>query len=311
MATPFVDLYKYVTENGIVVPDTSELKETVENRFKEIFGNDISTDPTTPTGAFIEGITLLCKNVLGINAQNANWSGTSQTLGSYLDAIGSLFGVQRLLNETDGEFRKRLEISRSRGSGFAESIRQAISNVDGVTNCVVLNNGHSYPAIMPEGEPYGIVVAPHSVFVCVNGGNDNDIAEAIISAKSAGCGYTTSAEYGTVKSMTVTDGNTGSENDVMFYNPTSITITMDVTIDPFHYSGEDIEADIKDKIDYYLAHNAMGCVLRSYDIEHYLNESGLGFIVKSAIMKYNGQAVDNLTVKPHQIVVESSITVIQ
>lgn len=311
MATPFIDLYKYVTENGTVIPDTSELKDMVETRFKEIFGDEISTDPNTPTGLFIESITMLCKNVLGVNAQNANWSGTTQTIGPYLDAIGSLFGVSRLLNETDTEYRQRLEISRSRGSGFAESIRQAVSNVNGVTDCTVLNNGHAYPAVMPQGVEYGIAVEPHSVFICVNGGIDNDIAEAIISAKSAGCGYTTTADYGTVTSMTVTDGNTGSENDVKFYRPIEIEATFDVTVDPFHYEGEDIEADINSLVEFYLSHHTMGSVLKPIDIERHLTEANLGFMVKSVVIRYLGQEVDKIVVKPHQIVTASSITVIK
>ena len=68
----FEDLYNFVDNSGITIPVTTDVKTSVENTFKRIFGADLDVSDETPVGRLIEAITLLFVNVLGVNAQNAN-----------------------------------------------------------------------------------------------------------------------------------------------------------------------------------------------------------------------------------------------
>ena len=303
MATQFVNLYDYVARTGVVIPDTAVLQTMVENRFKEIFGSEVSLDPTTPMGIFVSSITQLCKDVIGVNSQNANWSGTAQTVGAYLDAIGSLFGVNRDAGESDDEYRARLSKSMSLGAGFAESIRREVGNVNGVTCAVVLDNGYATPTACPSGSKYAITIPAHSIFVCVNGGNSDDIAHAILNTKSSGCGFTTTSEYGEVEKKIV------DENDIYFYRPTKVNVTIDVTVDGSYYTGGDIESDVQSEIAYYLAHHTMGSVLTPTAIISHITNGGLGITATDIVIRYNGQAQSELVVKPYQVVVATTITV--
>lgn len=70
----------------------------------------------------------------------------------------------------------------------------------------------------------GYNLAPHSIFVCVIGGADQDIAKAIYEHLSAGCDY----NGNTV--IPVTDKYTGAVEKVKFYRPANYNIYIKVRI---------------------------------------------------------------------------------
>lgn len=314
MSTAFTDLYKFSSEHGIVIEDTSKIRETIENKFKEIFGNDFNTDSNTPNGVLIDALTLMFKNVLGVNAQNANWASISQSAGSYLDAIGSILGVNRLDGETDDNYRLRLADSGGRGSGFAQNIRQAISEVDGVKKAIVYDNGHGYEATLPTNpdgtiKDFAIRVPAHSIFVCVDGGVDANVANAIYRTKSAGCGYTTDTAYGTPTKITIPDTYSGSSNDVYFYRPSEIEIAITVKINDTFYTGEDVVQDTKDAIAKCLIDNSMGNILTTEKINLAIVGTGKGIICNSVTMTQDGIATNSVTAYPYNILKSTDPTV--
>ena len=70
----------------------------------------------------------------------------------------------------------------------------------------------------------GYTLTPHSIFVCVIGGADQDIAKAIYEHLSAGCDY----NGNTV--IPVTDEYTGAVEQVKFYRPANYNIYIKVQI---------------------------------------------------------------------------------
>ena len=102
----FGTLYDYVTNSGIVIPQTSDIKAKVEAAFIDIFGSDFSFDTETPAGRLVEAITFFFLNALVVNAQNANQLNPDQATGNYLDAIGALFGTSRLAGMNDAKYRE-------------------------------------------------------------------------------------------------------------------------------------------------------------------------------------------------------------
>lgn len=87
--------YDYITNRGVIVPDTSTVLADVENEFKSVFGNDLDVSPETVQGRLIEMIArnrifsvqtaAVVSNML--NLQTAN--------GFVLDDLGSLFLLSR------------------------------------------------------------------------------------------------------------------------------------------------------------------------------------------------------------------------
>jgi hypothetical protein len=89
-------LYTQLTDQGIVIPDTSTLQTTVEGEFVNVFGGDIDLSPETPQGRLVEEIVSERAAVLGICAANASQLNPDYATGLFLDAIGSSFNVLRI-----------------------------------------------------------------------------------------------------------------------------------------------------------------------------------------------------------------------
>ena len=45
--------YQYLTSQGVIVPDTSTLRDDVESEYRSVFGQDLDVNPETPQGALI------------------------------------------------------------------------------------------------------------------------------------------------------------------------------------------------------------------------------------------------------------------
>lgn len=118
--------------------------------------------------------------------------------------------------ETDSELRQRREIELfSAGSGTVDAIRAAVLAVDGVTTCSVGENVSD----VTDGESR----PPHSFEAIVEGGDDQEIAEAIFATKPAGI-----RSFGT-ENVLVTDDQ-GVAHDVEFTRPTPIPIFVIVNV---------------------------------------------------------------------------------
>lgn len=311
----FGDLYTYNTSSGVVIPQTSDIKAKVEAAFKDIFGNDFSVDPTTINGRLIEAITLLFVDVCGVNAQNVNGAAITQATGSFLDGIGSMFGIVRLTGETDNAYRKRILLSQSRGSGFAQSIMNAIGNVDGVTGVVVLDNGNEDPDVLPKSNTgatlsNSITVDPHSVFICVRGGLDNAVALAIKSTKSAGCGYTERDQYGQITTVTLQNSETNTSFDAKFYRPKLRYARINVTVNDAAYTGDDILADTVASIRLLIDSNQMNSVITKSDIISAVASAGKNILAQEVTMRISdsdptlesGSTVDELVAMPYMFI---------
>lgn len=289
---PFPDLYDYSSQTGVVIPQTSDIKQLIVDAFERIFGADISTSDETPMGRFIEALTMLFVNILGANAQNANFLNPQIALGNALDNLGAIFGIDRLLGEGDESFRARILSGQSRGRGFAESIVQALSQVSGVTSAVVLNNGNADPAMRPANEAWSIHVAPHSVCVCVRGGADADIAEAIRKTISLGCG------------MTADDPNAGTEttiDGITFYRPSNdITSSLSfvASILPDGYNGEDMPADAESAMRSILSEYNRPCFIVASEIQKRITDFGIGIICTGVSIVRDGVSSSSIIIYP-------------
>lgn len=333
MADPtysFSNLFSYVTDKGIVVPDTSRVKGEVEDAFKEKWGANISTDPETLTGRLIEGITMLIVNVLGVNALNASSFNLSSAVGAWLDNIGALFGVERLAGETDALYRTRIVNSNSRGAGFAASIANAIGKVAGVTHVCVLDNGNADPAVLPYRASYGMAVNAHSVFIAVADGNAADIADAIYKTKSLGCAYhipSTVGECGERVNVEITDDEDNAITTVTFYRPKIVLFKITANVLDDVYTGTDIETSVQDAMLSLFNGRTINTIITDGEIKAAIAQNAGGAICDSlAIQRWDtgktninevdeGEAtwgdVDTITLRPYEYsaITASDITV--
>lgn len=83
-------------ENGIIIPDTADIQETVQNEYRQALGQDLSLEESTPQGRLIDVETTARQYVINFNAQIANiLINISMSSGSALDAWGANFDIPR------------------------------------------------------------------------------------------------------------------------------------------------------------------------------------------------------------------------
>lgn len=87
--------YGFITNTGVIVPDTSETLLQVQAEFRAAFGSDLDLSPETPQGVLIAAETESRDSVARNNAALANQINPNLAGGVFLDAIWALTGGAR------------------------------------------------------------------------------------------------------------------------------------------------------------------------------------------------------------------------
>ena len=91
----FSEYYEYLTGMGVIVPDTSNILQDVQEEWKDVFGQDLITTPETPQGRIIEMIARQRIFTLQAVAATSNMLNIDKAYGFVLDDLGSLFQITR------------------------------------------------------------------------------------------------------------------------------------------------------------------------------------------------------------------------
>lgn len=89
------NVYEFLEPSGVIVPATSATLNEVSDEWRNAFGADLITDPSTPQGTMISAETLARNNVINNNASLANQINPNIAGGVFLDALLALTGMQR------------------------------------------------------------------------------------------------------------------------------------------------------------------------------------------------------------------------
>lgn len=90
------DVYNYVNDTGVILTDATTINEEVVTEYKNAFGTDLNTDPSTPQGLLITIETLSRIAVADNNAGIANQINPNIAGGVFLDALLALTGSFRV-----------------------------------------------------------------------------------------------------------------------------------------------------------------------------------------------------------------------
>lgn len=301
--------YIFLDNNGVIVIDTANVKETVQQEFKEALGETLVLDDSTPQGRLIDMETNARTDVIKNNALIANLFNIKMAFGIALDALGANFGVERVAatstkvtatitgvdgtvipagsqastqsgfifyaennitipesgtttavflsqqkgeipcpvgslskiidgtfgwetitnteagilgknKESDESFKARIITGLFSGISLLGDYEAALSKVENVNSSFVYDN--------PTGDPLvydTVTIKPHSVYASVDGGNDNDVANALFNVKSGGSDWTGNT------TVSVIDDTYGGVYSVSFDRPTIIQLYAQVNID--------------------------------------------------------------------------------
>ena len=124
------------------------------------------------------------------------------------------------LEESQQAFEKRRYDSVALNSrGTTSSVYARVLQLDNVVGCYVVDNKTNIVKTIDDYE-----LKPHSIYVAVLGGSNQEIAEAIYKSLSAGCDYNGNT------TIDVTDENTKSVESVTFMRPIQQNVYIKVNL---------------------------------------------------------------------------------
>lgn len=122
--------------------------------------------------------------------------------------------------ESDAAARRRRRVTLAlQAVSLNEAIVSGVNDLPGVQSLAFRENYEDDPVTIE-----GVTLGPHSIYVCVDGGLDNDVALMLLRKKSMGCGWN-----GTT-TVNVQEPFSGQTYAVQFSRPTIIPIYMRVTV---------------------------------------------------------------------------------
>lgn len=324
------DNYTYLENAGVVVADTADIKERVQQEYKNALGQNLSLEDSTPQGRLIDAETGARTAVVENNALVVNLFNFNMAYGLALDAMGANFGLfrkgatsSRVIATVTGTagtvIPANSQVSTANGTIFyaensitipeSNSITAAFLSlekgaipcpagaltkiIDGtfgwetVTNLssatlgteresdasfkqkfydsglftgksllgdyqssinkvANVNSSFVYDNYSDEQIVYDTVtIRSNSLYACIDGGKNEDVAFALLNVKSTGCNYSGNT------TVQVTEPISGALYTVRFDRPQEIQIYYQITVDKGTAASANLEeAIIQTVLDY-------------------------------------------------------------
>lgn len=151
-------------------------------------------------------------------------------------------GILGRATESDVAARNRRRRTLAlQGRSLPEAIISDLYDTEGVVSLAFRENTTDVTAVID-----GVNMISHSIFVCVDGGSDIDVATSILQPKSGGCGY----NGATV--VNITEPASGQIYPVRFQRPAEVNIQVEVTASPGN-STVDMASAIRNALMAYVA----------------------------------------------------------
>lgn len=200
--------------NGTVIEKGSKIQSSADNTYWNLLEDVTINGNSSVTALFeceSEGAVIASPNTLNkIITTVAGWDTVNNSQSA---TVGSL-------EESQQAFEKRRYDSVALNSvGTTASVFSRVNQIDDVVGCYVVDNKTNVNKIIDD-----YLLKPHSIYVAVIGGSNQDIAEAIYRSLSAGCDYNGNTQ------ITVVDPHTHAKEKVTFMRPTQQNVYIKVNV---------------------------------------------------------------------------------
>lgn len=200
--------------NGTTVTAGALIRSTYDQTLWSLNeGVTIGSDGTTTAtftcqseGAIQAGVATLTQIVTTTPGWDAVTNATAAEVGQLVESQAAF------------EARRYQSVALN-GRSTTAAVYARVAEVDNVIAAYVTDNKTNVNKTVD-----GYTLSPHSIYVAVIGGDDDDIAEAIYNSVSAGCDYNGNT------TVNVTDPNTDAIEAVTFMRPTQLPLYVKVTI---------------------------------------------------------------------------------
>ena len=200
--------------NGTVIEKGSKIQSSADGTYWDLLEDVTINGNSSVTALFeceSEGAVIASPNTLNkIITTVAGWDTVNNSQSA---TVGSL-------EESQQAFEKRRYDSVALNSvGTTASVFSRVNQIDDVVGCYVVDNKTNVNKIIDD-----YLLKPHSIYVAVIGGSNQDIAEAIYRSLSAGCDYNGNTQ------ITVVDPHTHAKEKVTFMRPTPQNVYIKVNV---------------------------------------------------------------------------------
>lgn len=155
-------------------------------------------------------------------------------VGMLTTIVNGVLGVETVTNPTAGILGRTAQSDENakllrdntlakQGTGFAEALISRLLLTVGVTSVTVRENVSGMTQVID-----GVTMVGHSVYICVAGGTDTDVAQTITDVKGGGCNYNNGP--GINKSIPITNPRSLQTINVLFDRPNLKPIQVRITI---------------------------------------------------------------------------------
>ena len=203
---------------GVVIPQFALLLADDGNQYAAVDGG------TIPASGTID-LQFQCTLPGPISAPAGSVKTIYQSVNGWDEAINNNDGVIGRDTETRTEFEQRRALSVAHNSqGSLPSVLGAVLTTDGVLDAFVTENVNQTPLTIK-----GFTLDANSIYVAAVGGTDADVAHALWTKKSPGCGYNGNT------TVIVQDDQSGytppfPAYTVKFERPDFVTVVFSVTL---------------------------------------------------------------------------------
>lgn len=216
-------------------------------------------------------------------------------------------GILGFETESDNEFRTRITANwlNIRAKSMLGAIHDNIAALPDVISVVCRENSSNKSAAVD-----GVILAPHSVFVCVLGGEGTDIAKELTFKKTIGAGTNGNTQ------VFYFDEMTGYNYIYKIHRPDFADIKVRIEYAPNYYTPADAETKIKQALMQYIQENPfkIGQTISGYSLGKALKDLNY-FDLLSLKAAFAGQADfgDFIKLSVEQVAVLSlqNITVVE
>ena len=200
--------------NGTVIEKGSKIQSAADNTYWNLLetvtikndGSVIALFECETEGAIIASPNTLTKIITTV----AGWDTVNNSQAA---TVGTL-------EESQQAFEKRRYDSVALNSrGTTSSVYARVLQLDNVVGCYVVDNKTN---VVKTIDNYDL--KPHSIYVAVLGGSNQDIAEAIYKSLSAGCDYNGNT------TIDITDEHTKAVESVTFMRPVQQNVYIKVNL---------------------------------------------------------------------------------
>jgi hypothetical protein len=203
---------------GTIIPAGSQAQETVGQKIFQT-----TTMVTIPVGGSIDvTFQALDPGPVGVTPGTLTQI-VSLVIGweTVTNANAAVLGTNTQSDDAARGFRKAT--LGVQGMGLAVSILSGIYAVPNVKSATFRENIANIVTVID-----GVTMQPHSIYLCVDGGTDLDIATTLVARKNAGAAYTNGA--GIPVTVPFTEPFSGQVMSIKFDRPTPVPILVRVTI---------------------------------------------------------------------------------